>query len=142
MKRPRDSQRSRCYKWENENLKGEWLILPKDNTPLGGIGAQLLVLEVWKELRCSGIEPTVRVKGNRGRGAARPGIILLSRSYPTTQTTWYVLHELAHMILWHSHIAWHGPEFLEQYARLLDKYTAASYEHVVQSMHEAGLKTS
>ena len=142
MKRPRDSQRSRCYKWENTELKTAWLVIDKDNTPLGEIGARHLAQRVWEELQLPGLTPLVRVMGNRGRGTSRPGIILLSSSYQTTQTTWYILHELSHAILSSRRdIAYHGPEFCDLYARLLDKYTAARYADVIESMKEAGLKT-
>ncbi len=144
MKKIRDSQRSKLYTWERDELKTAWLVIDKDNTPLGETGAQSLVNLAWDEFvgLIGGDRPTVKVAGNRGRGAARWSLILLSSLYLTSQTTWYVLHELAHVIQMRMEIqiAWHGPEFCDLYARLLDKYTAANYKHVIESMKESGLK--
>ncbi len=147
MKRPRDSQRSKLYGWEGSELKTAWLVIDIDNTPLGEATAQRLVNMAWKEFsRRPDTAPVVRVMRNRGRGSASYNRILLSSSYLSTQTTWYVLHELAHVIMMRSFGLWefavHGPEFCELYARLLDKYTAARYADVIASMKDARLKVS
>jgi hypothetical protein len=145
MKKTRDSQRSKLYGWERAELKTAWLVIDKENTPLGEAGAQSLVNRVWDEFADDlGAAPKVRVMGNRGRGTARWTHILLSSSYRTTQTMWYVLHETAHVIQQRqrTELAAHGPEFCELYARLLDKYTAARYADVIASMKDARLKVS
>jgi len=144
-KRIRDNQRSKLYAWERADLKTAWQILPGDNVPLGERGAQVLVNSIWMaEDRCFGPPPKVRVMGNRGRGSAWYDTIKLSSQYPTSQTRWYVIHELAHVIHLREGalVASHGPEFCELYAQLLDRHTAANYHHVVESMREARLKVS
>jgi hypothetical protein len=147
MKKPRDSQRSKLYGWERSELKTEWLVTDKENTPLGEAGCQKLVNEAWAEFAYLGKPPTVRVMGNRGRGTAGFSYIKLSASYLSTQTKWYVLHELAHVIITRitaypkKQVAGHGPEFCTQYARLLDKHTAARFADVIASMKDARLKT-
>lgn len=143
----RDSQRSKLYRWEREDLRTAWQVLPEDNTPLGERRAQELVNSIWEsEERCAGLgrPPKVRVMGNRGRGSAWYDIIKLSSTYLTTQTRWYVIHELAHVIHLREGavVASHGPEFCELYAQLLDRHTTANYWHVVASMREARLKVS
>jgi len=151
MKKQRDSQRSKLYGWELAELGSAWLVTDKENTPLGEAGAQRLVNEVWaQEWAHLGSVPKIRVMNNRGRGTATGHLIKLSGSYRVTQTTWYVLHELTHSIQrrrrdlgpdsWD--LAAHGPEFCQEYARLLDVYTAARYGDVIQSMREARLKVS
>lgn len=144
MRKIRDSQRSKLYGWERAELKTAWLVLDKDNTPLGEAGAQALVNEAWEDYSSLGLPPKVRVMGNRGRGTAWFTYIKLSSSYSTTQTRWYVLHELAHVIQLRNrlNVASHGPEFCELYARLLDSHTTASYEHVIASMKDARLKVA
>jgi len=143
MKRPRDSQRSKLYKWELEKLKSEDLIGPEDNTPLGEAGAQKLVRETWAAY-CPelGDPPTVRVMNNRGRGCGGSKKILLSGWYKTTQTRWYVLHELAHSITLRRKFsgAWHGPEFAALYANLLHRFTTANRAKIVGSMRNSRLK--
>ena len=145
MGRLRDFQRSRLYSWERADLKTAWQVLPEDNEPLGEAGAQELARTVWaREERCFGSPPMVRVMNNRGRGSAFRHEIRLSGSYRTTQTRWYILHELAHVIHLREGavVASHGPEFCLLYAQLLDRYTSANFRDVVNSMRDAGLKVA
>jgi len=145
----RDFQRSKLYGWERAQLKTAQLVEPEDNVPLGEKGAQDLVREIWRDF-CPelGVMPKVRVMGNRGRGCATGNWIKLSSSYATTQTRWYVIHELTHSILERRRhyteppIAAHGPEFCQLYAELLDRYSSAWRPKVLGSMKGAGLRLS
>ena len=147
MRRPRDSQRSKLYGWERAELKTGRLVDDRDNVPLGEKGAQRLVREIWyaycPEL---GDAPLVRVMGNRGRGVAFPHLIKLSSSYATTQTRWYVIHELTHSIIARRtsypaiEPAAHGPEFCALYANLLHRFSSADRPLVVGTMRGARLK--
>tara|TARA_R110000737_G_scaffold47134_1_gene67008 strand:+ start:1555 stop:1983 length:429 start_codon:yes stop_codon:yes gene_type:complete len=141
----RDSQRSKLYGWENSYLETAKLVRAQDNVPLGEKGAQALVRDVWMDFRHLGRMPSVKVFGNRGRGWANGTMIKLSSQYETTQTRWYVLHEIAHCIMikgGKDHLASHGPEFCAVYADLLDKYSTGWRPELVGSMKGSGLKVS
>jgi len=144
----RDSQRSKLYGWERAELKTGRLMPHEDNVPLGEDGAREFLEHVWSDY-CPqlGKPPVIRVMGNRGRGSAWPHKILLSSRYGATQTRWYILHELAHVIRKRlPEASWdeapHGPEFCATYLELLTRYTAGCGPKLQGSMQGYRLKVS
>ena len=113
---PRDSQRSRCYRWERENVNWHPDV---NNEPLSVAEIQRLVQQVCNSYA---IKP-VRVKiltGRRRRATYHPYLRLIKLPRDSRDLV-TVLHELAHATV-PLGCAPHGPEFMARFIKLLDIY--------------------
>lgn len=134
--RPRDSQRSRAYEWENSVFAGPAQLAP------GQLRA--LLARVWKFA---------------GLPAASCPELVLSRSYGTSKafgaykislarwgrSRWVLLHEAAHCIVAARQIAPvepHGPEWLSVYIRLLERFGQTGYTGLRTSAKSWGLRVA
>lgn len=114
MTRPRDSQRSALYRWEDRVARE---LSPALNRKLTLEECEELIARVWDDYR-TGTGPP-RVKDGRGTTAARGSrwTINLPRWARTPRV---VLHEVAHAL--GPEGAAHGPEFARLHLELLNRY--------------------
>lgn len=119
MSRPRDSQRSRVYRAENEALKSlarRYETMDELTGFVHSIVRRTRTLKVAPELKRS-----ITIKDGRGRsnaGGNMSGIIMPVWS----RRDYIVLHELSHTIIERRYArspAWHGWEFCAVYLKLV-----------------------
>ena len=130
--RPRDSQRSKVYAWENEVLKPQRGELTFDE-------CRELVRRVWAAYRPGERPPTLADgRGTRhGFGSRqRINLPLFTRNRP------YVLHKTAHSLLSGTGLAWHGPAWLRLYVELLARLASFQRAALLASARAAGLKVA
>ncbi|WP_222182253.1 hypothetical protein [Geminicoccus harenae] len=128
--RPRDFQRSRLYRWENEH------VLPLDRQPIPLEECRTLVAAVFaRRLGPDAVPP--RVEDGRGRrhAAGSREAIKLPR---WARTRPVVLHECAHGLATDGH----GPDFVRAYVELLVEFGNFDRAMLEASLAAAGLQVT
>lgn len=135
-RRPRDSQRSKMYKWERDEplLRNLWKSMPEDDV------VKFFDKVVNEEFKY-GHKPTLTF---RSGGRSSYGSIFGIRLLPCHHNKHIVLHELAHTMTFHDNmdkqIAGHGAEFMGMLVYLLVKHCNVDYSSLRESINQAKLK--
>ncbi len=134
MKRPRDNQRSKLYKWQQKNLRFLSVDLPKREK------CETLIQDTFDRY---GIRvPKIKFLNNYRR-YARGGHEEISLPL-WARNKRIILHECAHGIIdskfGEYKCAWHGPEFLKLFIDLLVWQQQSTIQFLNKSAKDAGLK--
>lgn len=130
-RRPRDFQRARVYRWEQEH------VFPHASEPLSLIACRALVERAYRWREAPGNDPAwspPRVTDGRGRRHACGSreVIKLPR---WARTTAIVLHECAHGMADDQH----GPTFVGAYVALLEEFAGLDETGLRASLAKAGV---
>lgn len=134
-KRPRDSQRTKVYRWERNDglLTSLWKTISKTEVE------SFFNMVVEEEFKY-GNKPTLSF---RSGGRFSYGGIFGIRLLPCHHNKHVILHELAHTLVSHDVnklVAHHGEEFMGMLVYLLVKYCNMDYSSLKKSVREANLK--
>lgn len=138
MSTPRDSQKSKLYKWETAFHRQH---IGPNETKLTYEDAEIFVKKVCES---EGLPPLSIKKGRRDSGVAYMSYSKKSIVLPPWASTHFtILHELAHHAANHKHgneIAHHGPEFIYEFTSFLAKMFDIPQEEIIQHAKKHGLK--
>jgi hypothetical protein len=139
--RPRDSQRSKLYRWEEATLNPR---SPRLSRPECMELAETVCTDYGVAL------PLVNFTGKRltyttGSPLMGTGPTICLPEYGRHRCG--VLHELAHHLLhqrFNNTVAWHGPEFVRVYLDLIEWYAPKDFKiaELRKSLADAGIKIS
>jgi hypothetical protein len=127
----RDRQRSRVYAWE------EHFVAPRDPSSIEFTKAQGMVDAIWAEMGLR-FPPKVERLPRQARMTVADATRLSIR-LPEACPSWWLLHELAHvMSSTHDGQAnGHGPVFMGLYSQLLVRYLRVPIDELLQSLTAA-----
>lgn len=138
MKRARDSQRDRVYRWERKAVA---LYAATLNRPYTRDEGQAMVDRVWRECAARVGQSVRNVPSLRFRNAKfgwsfyKPGKHEIAIAH---SELWVLLHELAHALNYNEH-AGHGRRFVAIYVMLLVRYGGAIGSQLRESAHAEGV---
>jgi hypothetical protein len=137
MERPRDIQRSRVYRWEDEVAKKSRGVLSKKLTL-----SQCQVLAAKAYGRYHPDLPAPIIYARRGTRTALSNASRNKINLPNwARTPGVVLHEVAHLVTPNTN-ADHGPEFVRMMCDLWKWYTGYSGNNYPASAKRAGLSVA
>lgn len=130
----KDYQKQKVYDWENVVIP----IVPCRHVTLSR--AQVLIDGLWLAeglLYPPAVVPLPKQTRKAWAKGCRTEIILPEEGVPE----WVLIHELAHAMSGHEegYLDWHGPIFVGNYIRLLEKYMRIPRLHLIASATAAGL---
>ena len=130
----RDRQRSKVYAWE------ERFVAARDPTSIGFAQAQGMVDAIWAELGLR-FPPKVERLPPQAR-ATSADATRLSIRLPASSSSWWLLHELAHVMTSTAdgQSDGHGPKFMGLYVKMLARYLRMPVDACLMSLEAADIE--